>query len=177
MKLSKSELGFTIIEMVLIMGLSLVFLLGTSALFYIAIKSSDRASLISQAKALAQEGMEALIAIRDLDGSEWDWSTTPENTASSEYYQPYFSTSSWILGAKTTTSPPPTLPSPHNRFTRIVTIESAQRSVGCGSQICPIVLSGGVIDNNTRKVTVKVNWEENDGIHTASISSYLIRWR
>lgn len=173
----KIESGFTLIELLIIMGLSLVFLLGTSSLFYLSVLSSTKAGLRAQANALAKEGMEAMIAIRDLGSSQWDWSNTPVNTVGGEYYQPQLSGSSWVLGSKSSSVPILALPSPYQAFTRSVTIKEVQRGVGCGSAVCSIVSSGGIIDTNTRKVNVTVSWQEQGDPHNIVLTSYLTRWR
>lgn len=173
----KKTSGFSLVELLIIMGLSLIFLLGTSSLFYLSLKSASKASLAAQGKSLSEEGMEAMVAIRDSGGSQWDWTATPSNTTGSEYYQPFLSGATWTLGGKSTVNPAPSLAPPYQSFTRKVTIEAIQRAVGCGSTICPIVTSGGIIDSNTKKVSIDVSWQESDGVHTASISSYLTHWR
>ncbi|MBI3282844.1 type II secretion system protein [Candidatus Curtissbacteria bacterium] len=173
----KIQAGFTFVELVIVMGLALVFLLGTSSLFYLAIRSSSKASFASQARALAQEGIEAVIAIRDIGGADWDWSNTPLITAAGEYYQPFLSTSTWKLGNKLNASPAAKLSPPDDAFTRTVKIESVQRAVGCGLPICSIVTAGGTVDVNTKKITVIVSWSEDDGAHNLTIENYLIRWR
>lgn len=169
--------GFTLVETLVMIALVLVFSLAGISLFQIALISGTKAQTSLQAKLLAQEGMEAIIAIRNQGGSSWDWVDTPENTAEGEYYQPAIIDNDWQLGAKSSVIPISTLPTPYEQFTRTIRIESVQRTVGCGSSTCPIVLSGGTIDANTRKVSVTVTWQENMEQKTVEISSYLTRWR
>ena len=172
----KRQSGFTLVELLLVIALGLVMSVGILGLFRIGLIGGTRSSFHLQARNLVQEGMEAIVAIRDTGGSNWDWTATPVNTNANEYYQPTIVGNAWSLGAKSSVLPAPTLSPPNNRFTRTVTIQSVQRAAGCGSAVCPIVNSGGILDTGTRKITVVVSWQDN-GTQTASSSSYLTHWR
>lgn len=169
--------GFTLVEILIVIALALTFSVGFISLYRLGLLSGTKTSNQFQAQELAKEGIEAITAIRDQGGVDWDWTNTPSNTASNEYYQPSISGTFWILGSKLTASPPPTLPSPYAKYTRTVKIEAVQRAVGCGSNVCSIVLAGGTNDIGTRKITSIVTWNDETGPKTASISSYLTHWR
>ncbi len=177
LKLLLPAQGFTLIEVLVALALILTFTVGILSLYRLGLLSGTKATYALQARILAQEGMEAITVLRDTGGVSWDWSSTPSNTGASEYYQPSLTGSSWNLGSKMSTSPAPVLPTPNQKYTRTVKIDQVQRAVGCGSAICSIVTSGGVVDTGTRKITVTVEWSEEDGQKQIVIESYLTRWR
>lgn len=174
LKLNK---GFTLIEVMLATALLLMFSTATIGLFRIGTLSNTKSEHAVKGMMLAKEGIEAVYSVRDAGGSSWNWTSTPVSTINNEYYQPSISGTAWTLGSKISTVPVPTMVSPHAGFSRRVYIQDVRRAVGCGSSICNIVESGGSVDSGTKKVTVIVEWFEENVSKQASASSYLTRWR
>jgi Tfp pilus assembly protein PilV len=118
--------------------------------------SNAKESLKStQAAYLASEGIEAVKTIRD---TSWDEITALVH--GTDYYL-YFDTNLSVWKATTTKS---TI----GDFSRILNISSVYRDPNYS-----IVLSGGTIDTNTKKVTAYVSWNTKNSTTTKHISTYI----
>lgn len=65
------EKGFTIIEIIIAIGLAAVFLPAIGTILSFSLKSSSQGEKFTQAYGLAQEGMEEIF----FQKSSWDWET------------------------------------------------------------------------------------------------------
>jgi len=140
-------------------AVALVFLTGISQLLSVGLQAGDIGRLRATAAKLASEGMEAMYNIRENGGISFTsgWSGL---TSASDYYQPALFGGTWVLGSKSSASPPPAMPSPYGQFTRTVKIEAVRRDIvglGCNGEVSD---TGACDDANTRKVTVTVTWTE-----------------
>jgi type II secretory pathway pseudopilin PulG len=138
--------GFSLIEIILAIGLSVIFLPAIMIVFSVGLHTSKQGEEYTKAYALASEHMEAIYALKMAGDSAWDWTTTPM----AGIYQPYKSAGKWLLGS-TVSTPIKT----DTIYTSTVTIANTQR---CGTTPCD---SGGVVDTKTRKITVLVTWPDN----------------
>lgn len=154
--------GFTLIEIMLSIALlaifipALIYALGFSTF---TVSQGEKFTIASSA---AQEQMEAVIKLKNENGSNWDWVNTPDYTSTGEYYQPQLVSGAWQLGSKTT------IPSETDGFTKVVEINQVKR---CAKDLCDD--SWGITDPHSRKVTVKVTWKENGQDQTVSLTSLL----
>ena len=116
----------------------------------------------ASATALAQDTMETVRNFRD--NTAWNTNGLGTLTVGVAYHaQKSASPVVWqmILGAETI-----------NGFSRNATLASVARD---GSS--NIVLSGGVVDPNTKKVTVTVSWSERGRSHQVQLLNYLTNWK
>lgn len=155
--------GFSLIEIIVAVGLAAVFLPAVGMIFSFAIGSASQGEKFSQAYRLAQEGMEAAFYLKSQNDASWDWQTTPGNTASGEYYQPTQTGGVWQLGGKTTT---PAVTQPP--FTRKVGIVEVRR---CGLVICSDPWA--TVDPYSRKITVHVTWPGKGQTEEVKLEAYV----
>jgi type IV pilus assembly protein PilV len=100
----RKESGFTMVELLMAMGLSIVGLLGLVSLQMMAIKGNSRARNLSEATALAQERIEMLqmtpySTLSTKAGTETNLSPSPGNTTQNLYTR----TTTIAVGASSTT--------------------------------------------------------------------------
>lgn len=147
--------GIGIIEIlvvVAILGITLTTLLGLASF---SLGTQDLARQTVQAKDLAQEAMEAVRSIRDNRG----WGLIVNGSYGLENISGYWNfagTNNIISG-----------------FTRTVLIVDGRRESGSDN----IVESGGDIDPDTKKITVRVEWIERSRPHSIELKTYLTNWR
>jgi prepilin-type N-terminal cleavage/methylation domain-containing protein len=148
--------GFTLVEILLAVALSAVFLPVLIKIFSLSLFSVSQGEKFSQAYALAQEQMEAIYEIRDQGGINWDWTNTPSYTdiASGEYYQPNLISGKWLLGTKKNSS---ILPSETGGFIKKIEINEVKRDVN-GNLYTGV---GSLEDKSSRFITVLISWKEN----------------
>ena len=144
--------GFGLLEIVLaitVISGSLFAIAGASRLAFIV---SSENLLKSQAGFLLEEGAEALKTIRDRSWN--DFSSIPNNTL----YYLVFSGGAWQA---TNIDPGPVA----GVFTRTVTVSNVLRDAGDN------IAGSGVPDPDTRKIVVKVSWQERSlGVSQEAIS-------
>lgn len=155
--------GFSLIEIIVAVGLAAIFLPAVGMIFAFAIGSASQGEKFSQAYRLAQEGMEAIFYLKSQNDPLWDWDNTPVNTDPGEYYQPAQTGGVWQLGGKTTT-PDETQPP----FTRKVEITPVRR---CGLVICSDPWA--TVDPYSRKITVYVSWPEKGQTEEVKLEAYV----
>lgn len=173
----KQKPGISLVEVIFSIGLFTIFSFGIAQLTTLGLFTGVQGRSQTRAASAAQEGFEAVVSIRNVGGDSWNWHDTPVNTGSGEYYQPAKDESGWHLGNKLAGSPPAPLSFPNQAFTRTVKIESVARASTCGAVICDIVEAGGVVDVNSRKVTVSVSWQEKGETQLVDFTGYLTNWR
>lgn len=158
-KTSAEGAGFSIIEILVAAGIISLALAGLAGLvnFTLQMQNLQKENLITTN--LAVEAMEAAGAVRN--GS---WA----NISSLLFENPYHpvkdgSPLQWSLvsGAETI-----------NNFSRQIVFSQVFRDSDDD-----IVTNGGVLDPNTKKITVNVSWTEHGNAYNVSLTSYLTNWR
>jgi len=159
-----SKQGFTIIEVIVactIISLT-VFALMTSA--QKGIELSNRALRQTQANTLLEEGAESVKIIRDNN-----WVDISNLSLETPYYL-YFDTSSnmWSLNTSKIT-PNNSIPiyPVDSIFNRTIIISAVRRD--SNDDISKI----GIIDNQTKKITVTVSWKTSSGVVSKSLIFYI----
>lgn len=141
--------GFTLIELVIAIGLAALFIPAMVYVFSFSLGSASQGEKYTQAYAIAQEQMEAIYYLKENDPS-WDWNNGSLNTVAGEYYQPKSSGSGWILGPKTT-SP--------------IQVDGYMAKVE--------ILTGETADSESRTIVVTVLWEDGGAPSDISLMSYV----
>ncbi len=162
----KRNEGFSLIEIIVAVGLAAIFLPALGMIFSFAIGSASQGEKYSQAYRLAQEGMETIFYLKSQNDALWDWQATPANTLSGEYYQPNQVGDFWQLGPKTTslvvTRPP---------FTRKIEIIEVCRNLSLIINDCGA--PGVSIDPYTRKVISYATWLEKGQTEEVRLEAYV----
>lgn len=154
--------GFTLVEIIVAVGLAAIFLPAIGAMLSFSLTSASQGEKFSQAYALAQEGMETAFFLKT-QPNIWDWTTTPANTSSGQFYQPSKIDGVWQLGEKTST--PVIGPEP---FARTLQVSEVRR---CGQDICSE--PWGLVDDYTRQVVVSVSWSERGQPQEVKLEAYV----
>lgn len=142
-------------EVVIGAAVILVLILSTSAAFSAFLKTALLDTHKIQATTLAEEGLEAMRFIRD---SGWSNLTTfPEG---SPVYLDFTGTA-WV---STTSISKMYIDSV---FIRTILVEEVLRDANHE------ISSSGSVDDNTRKVTASISWQEGGATTTKAISTYL----
>jgi type II secretory pathway pseudopilin PulG len=155
--------GYSLIESLLAIGLAAIMLPAIAVGLSLAIKTSAQGESFSHAYALAQEGMEAAIALKASQDSSWNWVTTPVSSPENHYYQPSFQSGEWELGVLTDD---PLIDIPP--YTRTLTVKEVRR---CGLAICHD--GWAAIDPYTRYLTVAVSWMEAGQPQSVELNAYV----
>lgn len=134
-----------------ILAITLTTLLGMAS-FSLGVQSVVRQTI--QADDLAKEAMEAVRGIRDNSG--WNQIINGSHgLASSGGYWSFSGNNNLI-----------------NVFTRTIVIADVQRDASDN-----IIEAGGMIDPDTKKITVTVFWGERGRSHNIELITYLTNWR
>lgn len=158
----RNEKGISSIEILIvisIIALTLTSLLGITSFSLSAMNSTKQTY---RANNIAQELMEQARSFRD--STDWDTDGLGILAISTDYYiQKSGSPEKWqfVGGTKII-----------DNFTKKIVLESVKRD-GADN----IVEVGGVIDSNTKKVTVTVLWEEKNKTHQVELMTYLTNWK
>jgi len=156
---STKDSGFTLVEVVVALGLFLVLVVGLISIRQLSVRSSELASLRVKSTTTLRETMEQTMAVR-----AGNFSVLNEGT-----YHPKVVDGEWSLVAGNEVV---------GDLTRWVEINKIQRQLSCGGErVCPIVRSGGVVDPVTFRAKVVVEWEERDGTKREELESLLTFWR
>lgn len=151
---SSGNKGVSIIEMLVviaILAITLTTLLGLVS-FSLGIQGMVRQT--TQASNLAQEAMEAVRSIRDNSG--WAQMVNGNHGLANAGGHWIFSDTDNVISG----------------FTRTVLISDVQRDV-----LSNIVESGGVVDADTKKITITVSWSERSRPHDIELITYLTNWK
>lgn len=165
--MKNKNLGFSLIEIIVAIGLAAIFIPVIGSTLSFSIRSSSQGEKFSQAHRLAQEGMEAIFYLKSHGGSEWQWElNNPENTVLGEYYQPTQVGADWQLGGKI----PEDSLTPEGIFTRKIAVAEVSR---CGLRVCEEGEIGGIPDKHSRKITVYVTWPEENQTQEVKLNAYV----
>jgi len=169
MKLT-SKYGFTFIELIIAIGLTAIFLLPLSRVLSFSVRSAAQGEKISQANALAQEGMEAIFYIKSTDPTNWAWELSSPADGT---YQPDNTSGTWTLGGIVPT--PTVKPVP---YTRTVQISHIKRSMVYPFGICDEPCNNPLapVDELTRKIITTVTWPEANGTQQVFLESYVTEY-
>ncbi|RJQ13905.1 hypothetical protein C4553_02015 [Candidatus Parcubacteria bacterium] len=151
--------GIGLLELVIAVAIIVIALLSFAQAAVVFLRGAILSEEPQAASYLAQEGIEAVRSLRD---QSWTTNITPLINGT----QYYLSTSSsgWLI---TTTNPGPI----QGKFTRSIVLEEVRRDSGGKSDI---LLSGGSVDPNTRKLTVTIQWIDQQGVaRTYSVPTYI----
>jgi hypothetical protein len=151
-KKASQNTGSMMVEVVVVISIITMLVVSASAVAQRAISMSRQSVHRSQASFLLEEGAEATRIIRDNA-----WSGITNLSTATDYYLS-FSGGTWILS---------TTPIQDGIFTRKVVLSPVYRDVNQN-----IALSG-ILDNQTRLVTVTVTWAEGSSIYTKTLQLYL----
>ncbi len=131
---------------------AVVALLGVHSLY---LKSALSNSNTVKGAYLAEEGIEAVRYLRDDS-----WSAKIATLTNGTAYGLALTGSGWVASTTATQI---------GEIARTFTLSSVSRDATSRD----IVSSGGVVDPNTRLLTVRVSWESNGTTTTKSLSTYL----
>ena len=151
--------GFGLLEIVIATAIISGTIFSLSYVFLISNKLAAESSNKIRAIFLAEEGLEALRALRD---RSWTSNLSVLNTSTTYYLSFATTTSIWSIG----TANPGFV---DGLFARTVSIENVNRDPATDN----IVSSGGTNDPDTKKFNVSVAWSERTGTTTIIVSTYL----
>ncbi len=141
--------GFTLIELIIAIGLSAIFIPAIVYVYSFSLGSAGQGEDYTKAYALAQESMEAVYYLKENE-SRWDWNTYPANGS-------YYLTKN---GGIWTLNNIDSYPEDIDGDGYIVSVEIADRDDGSDHF-------------ETRFVTVNVLWQEKTGPTEINLVSYI----
>jgi type II secretory pathway pseudopilin PulG len=147
--------GFTLVEVVLGTAIVLLVLVSLVAAYSLYLRVAFSNLHKTQAIFLSEEGIEAVKLMRD---DSFDVRISPLNVGTNYFLS--FSNGKW--GTTTTNG------MISGNFLRHFTVESVMRDSQSN-----IVSSGGTIDPDTKKITVFVEWREQNSTTTKAVSTYI----
>lgn len=147
--------GLALIEIVVVVAIIGLTVFSLYELVVLSRATTSRELHRVQALSLAQEGLEATRTIRDQG-----WSSTIANLTSGATYYVTLSGSTWQL---TSTNPGPI----NGLFTRMLVFADVTRD-NSGN-----ISGSGSLDENTRKVTTTVTWEERGNNRSLELATYI----
>jgi len=153
-KKNNSKHGIGLIEIVIGVAVLTVSLFAISSFYARSLGVSQKTTHLVQASFLLEEGLEVARLLRDES-----WQNIASLTSGTEYYLT-FSGSNWATSTTSTLV--------DNLFERVIIVQDVNRDLSDD-----IVSSGGILDPNTKQVTVSVSWQEDGETTTHSISTYL----
>ena len=147
--------GFGLVEIIIAIAIASMVFFGIYELIAAATRLISDNAKKTEAVLVAEEGLEAVLSIRN-NG----WSAGIAPLAAETAYYPALEGSTWTLSA---TNPGPV----QNVFTRTVTFHVVYRDAN--DNISPT----GTVDPNTRRVTVRVTWNQRGQTRSVELETYL----
>lgn len=149
--------GFTLVEIVLGIGLLTMFFIANSVYYQQVLKVSDQTTKHIQSGFLLEEGVEAVRLLRD---QSWSGRIAPLTNGTTYYL--YWNGTAWTATT--------TVQRVENIFTRSFIVAAVNRNLND-----TITTSGGVLDTGTKKVAVSVSWAQKGRTvtSTTSIETYI----
>ena len=151
----RKETGFTVVEALVATSICLVVFLGIATAFTMTVKSALNNTARVQASFLEEEGEEVVRILRD---NGWS-ANIASQTAGAPFYVA-FDGSTWR--ATTTNAYVDSF------FERAVMLDNVYRDSSKN-----IVVSGGTLDSNTKRVTVTVSWRQDSATTSRGLMTYL----
>jgi len=161
----KIEKGFTLIELIIAIGLMAIFIPSLVFVFSFSLGTSVQGESYTQAYTLAQEQMEAIYYLKENDIS-WNWTSFPENNGEFDYYQPTQEDGVWSLGAKK--DGPPKITDGYAVTVKILPV--VRNATGNISEDPEDPLN--TLDPTSRKILVDVAWNEKGEPTNIDLVSY-----
>ncbi|MFH0852672.1 MAG: prepilin-type N-terminal cleavage/methylation domain-containing protein [bacterium] len=151
--------GFGIVEILVAAAIIGLGLTGLAAVGNFALRAQANLKKSLMATNLASEAMEATKSLKD-----GGWSNISALTIDAPYHPAQSgSPLKWSLVAGEETT---------NEFSRKIILSQVQRDANDD-----IAESGGIIDPNTRKITVTVFWNERGRAYETILTSYIADWK
>ncbi|MCX6731800.1 MAG: type II secretion system protein [Candidatus Parcubacteria bacterium] len=147
------EKGFTLLEVVVGLGILSFIIFGLFLVSQISLRIVNASTRNTQAIFLMEEGVEAVKVLR---GLSWESNIKLLNNETSYYLN--FSNNTW----QSTTTPVFT-----DGFERKFVSENVYRDANDD------IAAGGNPDPDTKKITIFVSWPETNGTTTKSVSTYI----
>jgi type II secretory pathway pseudopilin PulG len=152
---SNSMKGFSIVEIVIVAGLSSIVLLGLIQLIVFSTRPIKENVRETEATFLAEEAIEVARVLRNES-----WTTNIATLSAATNYYPVISSGSWTLS----TTDPGAI---NGIYTRIVTLAAVNRD---GNDD---IAATGTDDPNTKKITATVSWTERGAAQSVTIETYI----
>ncbi len=156
LKYRKNKLGISIAEVIVASAIISVFMLSIANVYNNLVKLSVENTYKTQAVFLLDEGVEAMKMMRS-----YSWSDIASSTPGVDYYL-IWQNNRW----QATT----TLVISDDVFIRKYNVQNVYRD----ANTLNIVYSGGVSDNNSKIINMKVEWNYKNATNTKDTSFYLI---
>ncbi len=155
MKKTAKNKGFGLLEIAV--GISIISLsvFSLTAVSSIALKLTEESARNTQASFLLEEGVESLKILRD---SSWSANIALLTPRTVHYL--FFTNHNWQITSTNIYI--------DGIFERNFVIQNVNRDVNDD-----IVSSGGILDPDTKKITVSVLWRSRNGTTTQSVSAYI----
>ncbi len=147
--------GFSLVELLISISIAAIILVGMAQAVVIAVDTTERGRRATEAANLAEEGIEALRAMRDDS-----WSSNIQPLANGASYYPVISGDSWTI----TASDPGLIA---GRYTRKVELSEVYRDADDD------ISASGSLDPKSRGVTVTVEWLEGDDTASLILETYI----
>ncbi len=152
---NKSHKGISLVEVIIassIISLSMIYIANVYGNFLtLSLENTDKVQVVF----LLDEGVEAVKTMRN-----YAWSTVASSTVGTSYYL------IWQNSRWQSTTTPSTI---DNKFIRKFTVSNVNRDAATLN----IVTSGGVVNNDTKLVTVDVDWSYKGATSTKQVSFYI----
>jgi len=145
--------GFTLLEVVIGLGILSFIIFGLFSVSQISLRIINASTRKTQAIFLMEEGLEAVKVLRGLS-----WEGNIKSLSNGTNYYLSFSNNIW----QSTTTPVFV-----DGFERKFVSENVYRDTNDD------IAAGGNLDSGTKKITVFVSWPEENGTTTKSISTYI----
>lgn len=159
MRIKNYKTGFTIVEIVVVVGVIIAALTAILGFFAFEAKVAGRSRMRLEAISFIEESMEAVRNFRD--NTSWDSDGIGALTISTNYH-PASSSTGWDIVSGNETI---------KGFTRAVVFNEVSRDANDD------ISDSGTNDSNTRKITVIVSWTDRQGSTSESLSTYITNWR
>lgn len=151
--------GLGLVEIVVVAGIISIVFVGLLQLLVLTLRPVEESVRQTQATFFAEEGIEAVKAMRN-----GGWSTNIDPLASSTTYYPVIVSDDWAL---TTTDPGPV----DGMYDRTVVLEDVYRDANDD------IASTGTLDSKTKKVVSTVSWLDHEQSKTVTIETYITNFR
>lgn len=151
--------GFTIVEIMVVVGVIIIAFTAVLGFFAFEAKIAERSRMRLQAISLIEESIEAVRNFRD--NTTWDSDGMGFLDIGVDYH-PVSSSTGWNIVSGNEII---------DEFTRAIVFNAVLRDVDDD------ISGSGTNDPNTRKVTVTVSWTDRQGSAIESLITYITNWR
>lgn len=147
--------GFGLLEIAIGISIISLSIFSLTAVSNLALKLTEESARNTQASFLLEEGVEALKILRDSS-----WSANIASLASGTVYYLSFTNHNWQTISTNIYI--------DGIFERSFVLQDVNRDINDD-----IISSGGILDSDTKKMTVFVSWRSRNGTTTQSVSAYI----